>query len=119
MHERFLVHLQLWFVVSFVLRVPELEEGVISSVKAFGWSTGTLISMPGVPGARRANVPAATARNGAVPPRRWLTRNAPAVVASVPPRLRHCVHCGCWLTAERTVSTWAGGLCMRANNVEI
>ena len=31
MHERFLVHLQLCFVVSFVLRVPGLEEGVIWS----------------------------------------------------------------------------------------
>ena len=47
MHERFLVHLQLCFVVSFVLRVPGLEEGVISSGKAWGWTTGTLIWMPG------------------------------------------------------------------------
>ena len=54
MHERFLVHLQLCFVVSFVLRVPGLEEGVISSGKALGWTTGTLIS------ARRANVPSNT-----------------------------------------------------------
>ena len=54
MHERFLVHLQLCFVVSFVLRVPGLEEGVISSGKAWGWTTGTLIWMPGV---RQANVP--------------------------------------------------------------
>ena len=40
MHERFLVHLQLCFVVSFVLRVPGLDEGVISSGKALGWTTG-------------------------------------------------------------------------------
>ena len=51
MHERFLVHLQLCFVVSSVLRVPGLEEGVISSCKAWGWTTGTLIWMPGAPGA--------------------------------------------------------------------
>ena len=57
MHERFLVHLQLCFVVSFVLRVPGLEEGVISSGKALGWTTGTLIWMPGALGARQANVP--------------------------------------------------------------
>ena len=46
MHERFLVHLQLCFVVSFVLRVLGLQEG-ISSGKALGWTTGTLIWMPG------------------------------------------------------------------------
>ena len=60
MHATFLVLLLLCFVVSFVLRVPELEEGVISSGKAWGWTTGTLIWMPGsqgAPGARRANVP--------------------------------------------------------------
>ena len=57
MHERFLVHLQLCFVVSFMLRVPGLEEGVISSGKPWGWTTGTLIWMPG---ARRANVPSRT-----------------------------------------------------------
>ena len=57
MHERFLVHLQLCFVVSFVLRVPGLEEGVISRGKAWGWTTGTLIWMPGAVGARRANIP--------------------------------------------------------------
>ena len=50
MHERFLVHLRLCFVVSFVLRVPGLEEGVISSSKALGWTTGTLIWMLGAPG---------------------------------------------------------------------
>ena len=54
MHERFLVHLQLCFVVSFVLRVPGLEEGVMSSGKGWGWMTGTLIWMPS---ARRANIP--------------------------------------------------------------
>ena len=52
MHERFLVHLQLCFVVSFVLRFPGLEEGVISSGKAWGWTTGTLIWMLGVLGKR-------------------------------------------------------------------
>ena len=57
MHERFYVHPQLCFVVSFVLRVPWLEEGVISSGKALGWTTGTLIWMLGAPGARWANVP--------------------------------------------------------------
>ena len=36
MHEIFLFHLQLCFVVSFVLRVPGLEEGVISSGTALG-----------------------------------------------------------------------------------
>ena len=50
MHERFFVRLQLCFVVSFVLRVPGPQEGVISSGKAWGWSTGTLILMPGAPG---------------------------------------------------------------------
>ena len=53
MHERFLVHPQLCCVVSFVLGVPGLEEGVIFCGKALGWATGTLIWMPG---ARRANV---------------------------------------------------------------
>ena len=60
MHARFCVHLQLCFVVSFVLRVRELEEGVIFSGKALGWTTRTLLWMPGAPGApgaRRANVP--------------------------------------------------------------
>ena len=57
MHERFIVHLQLCFVVSFALRVTGLEEGVIFSGKALGWTTGTLIWMPGVPGACPANVP--------------------------------------------------------------
>ena len=52
MHERFLVHLQLCFVVSFVLRVTGLEEGVILSGKALGWTTRTLIWMPGT---HRAN----------------------------------------------------------------
>ena len=47
MHERFLVQLQLCFVVSFVLRV---EEGVIFSGKALGWTSGTLIWMPGARG---------------------------------------------------------------------
>ena len=50
MHERFLVHLQLCFLMSFVLRVPQLEEGVISSGKAWGWTTGILIWMPSAPG---------------------------------------------------------------------
>ena len=52
MHERFLVHLQLCFVVSFVLRIPGLEEGVIYSGKAWGWTSGTLIWVPGAPGKR-------------------------------------------------------------------
>ena len=43
--------------VSFVLRVPGLEGGVLLGVKALGWMAGTLIWMPGAPGARRANVP--------------------------------------------------------------
>ena len=38
-----LFFLQLCFVVSFVLRVPGLEEGVVSNGKAWGWTTGTLI----------------------------------------------------------------------------
>ena len=38
MHERFLFHLQLCFVVSFVLRVPTLKEGVIFSGKILGRS---------------------------------------------------------------------------------
>ena len=54
MHERFFVHLQLCFVVSFVLRVAGLEEGVIFSGKALGSTTGTLIWMLG---ARWANIP--------------------------------------------------------------
>ena len=36
MHESFLVHPQLCFVVSFMLRVPGLEEGVMFSGKALG-----------------------------------------------------------------------------------
>ena len=36
MHERFLVDLHLCFAVSFVLRIPRLEKGVISSGKAWG-----------------------------------------------------------------------------------
>ena len=35
-NERFFVHLQLWFVVSFVLTLPGLEEGVIFSGKTLG-----------------------------------------------------------------------------------
>ena len=50
MHESFRVHPQLCFVVSFVLRVLELEEGVMFSGKALGWRAGILIWMPGVPG---------------------------------------------------------------------
>ena len=50
MHERFVVDLQLSYVVSFVLRVPGLEEGGISSGKAWGWTTGTLRWMLGSPG---------------------------------------------------------------------
>ena len=57
MHESFCVHPQLYFVVSFVLRVPVLEEGVMFSGKAWGWAARTLIWMPGAPGVRRANVP--------------------------------------------------------------
>ena len=52
-HERFIVHLQLCFVVSFVLRVLGLLEGVLFSGKTLGWTTGTLIWMPG---ARWANI---------------------------------------------------------------
>ena len=36
MHESFLVHLQLCFVMSFVLRVTGLEAGVMFSGKALG-----------------------------------------------------------------------------------
>ena len=43
MHERFFVHLQLCFVVSFVQNVRGLEEGVVFSGKALGWTTGTWI----------------------------------------------------------------------------
>ena len=57
MHERFLVHLHLCFVVSFVLGVIGLEEGVIFSGKVLGWTTGTLIWMPRAPSVRWANVP--------------------------------------------------------------
>ena len=60
MHERFSVRPQLCFVVSFVLRVPGLEEGVMFGGKALGQMAGTLIWMPGAPGVRRANVPSKT-----------------------------------------------------------
>ena len=47
MHESFLVHPQLCFdkvfLVSFVFRVPGLEEGLMFSGKALGWTAGTLI----------------------------------------------------------------------------
>ena len=59
MHERFSVHPQLCFVVSFVLRVLGLEQGVIFSGKALGWTTGILIWMPGAghaPGKRTPSV---------------------------------------------------------------
>ena len=62
MHESFYGHLQFCFVASFVLSVPGLEEGVIFSGTALGWTTGTLIWMPGV----LANVPSLML-NSAIP----------------------------------------------------
>ena len=38
--------------MSFVLRVPGLNEGVMFGGKAWGWMAGTLIWMPGAPGKR-------------------------------------------------------------------
>ena len=45
--------------VSFVLRVPRLDEGVVFGSKALGLMAGTLIWMPGAP-----DVPGARLRGG-------------------------------------------------------
>ena len=57
MHDCFLVHTQLCFVVSFVLWVPRLEKGVMFSGKALGQMARTLLWMPGAPGKHTLSIP--------------------------------------------------------------